>query len=136
MKKIWVNGCFDILHIGHIRLLEYAKSRGDFLTVGIDSDNRVKELKGKDRPINSEFLRIEMLEAIKWVDSVVVFSSDKGLERLIQLYSDLIIIGSDYRTKTIVGSKYSKVEFFDRIDNYSTTNLVERIVDRRVIDAD
>ena len=129
MKKIWVNGCFDILHIGHIRLLEYAKSRGDFLTVGIDSDNRVKELKGKDRPINSEFLRIEMLEAIKWVDNVVVFSSDKGLEQLIRLYSDLIIIGSDYRTKTIVGSQYSKVEFFDRIDNYSTTDLVERITE-------
>lgn len=129
MKKIWVNGCFDILHIGHIRLLEHAKSRGDFLTVGIDSDNRVKELKGKDRPINSEFLRIEMLEAIKWVDNVVVFSSDKGLEQLIQLYSDLIIIGSDYRTKTIVGSQYSKVEFFDRIDNYSTTDLVERITE-------
>tara|TARA_R110000824_G_scaffold242945_1_gene431591 strand:+ start:633 stop:1028 length:396 start_codon:yes stop_codon:yes gene_type:complete len=127
MKKIWINGCFDILHVGHLRLLEHAKSRGDFLTVGIDSDDRVKELKGKDRPINSEFLRTEMLEAIKWVDNVVVFSSDKELEQLIQLTSDLMIIGSDYKNKRIVGSQYSKVEFFDRIDDYSTTNLVKRI---------
>tara|TARA_R110000744_G_scaffold18544_2_gene49762 strand:- start:244 stop:639 length:396 start_codon:yes stop_codon:yes gene_type:complete len=127
MKKIWTNGCFDILHIGHLRLLEHAKSRGDFLTVGIDSDDRVKELKGKDRPINNEFLRTEMLKAIKWVDNVVVFSSDKELEQLIQLTSDLIIIGSDYKNKRIVGSQYSKVEFFDRVDDYSTTNLVKRI---------
>ena len=127
MKKIWINGCFDILHVGHLRLLEHAKSRGDFLTVGIDSDDRVKELKGKDRPINNEFLRTEMLEAIKWVDNVVVFSSDKELEQLIQLTSDLMIIGSDYKNKRIVGSQYSKVEFFDRIDDYSTTNLVKRI---------
>jgi rfaE bifunctional protein nucleotidyltransferase chain/domain len=127
MKKIWINGCFDILHIGHLRLLEHAKSRGDFLTVGIDSDDRVKELKGKDRPINNEFLRTEMLKAIKWVDNVVVFSSDKELEQLIQLTSDLIIIGSDYKNKRIVGSQYSKVEFFDRVDDYSTTNLVKRI---------
>jgi D-beta-D-heptose 7-phosphate kinase/D-beta-D-heptose 1-phosphate adenosyltransferase len=127
MKKIWINGCFDVLHIGHLRLLEHAKSRGDFLTVGIDSDDRVKELKGKDRPINNEFLRTEMLEAIKWVDNVVVFSSDKELEQLIQLTSDLMIIGSDYKNKRIVGSQYSKVEFFDRIDDYSTTNLVKRI---------
>ena len=127
MKKIWINGCFDILHIVHLRLLEHAKSRGDFLTVGIDSDDRVKELKGKDRPINNEFLRTEMLKAIKWVDNVVVFSSDKELEQLIQLTSDLIIIGSDYKNKRIVGSQYSKVEFFDRVDDYSTTNLVKRI---------
>ena len=127
MKKIWINGCFDILHIGHLRLLEHAKSRGDFLTVGIDSDDRVKELKGKDRPINNEFLRTEMLKAIKWVANVVVFSSDKELEQLIQLTSDLIIIGSDYKNKRIVGSQYSKVEFFDRVDDYSTTNLVKRI---------
>jgi|TARA_R110000824_G_scaffold301978_1_gene489907 D-beta-D-heptose 7-phosphate kinase/D-beta-D-heptose 1-phosphate adenosyltransferase len=127
MKKIWINGCFDILHVGHLRLLEYAKSRGDFLTVGIDSDDRIKELKGKDRPINNEFLRTEMLEALKWVDNVVVFSSDKELEQLIQLTSDLMIIGSDYKNKRIVGSQYSKVEFFDRVDGHSTTNLVKRI---------
>lgn len=127
MKKIWTNGCFDVLHIGHLRLLEHAKSCGDFLTVGIDSDDRIKKLKGKDRPINSEFLRTEMLKAIKWVDNVVVFSSDKELEQLVQLTSDLMIIGSDYRSKKIIGSQHSKVEFFDRIEDYSTTNLVKRI---------
>ena len=127
MKKIWTNGCFDILHVGHLRLLEYAKSRGDFLTVGIDSDSRVRELKGKNRPINNEFSRMKMLEAIRWVDNVVVFSSDKELEQLIRLTSDLMIIGSDYQNKRVVGSQYSKVEFFDRVDDYSTTDIIKEL---------
>jgi len=80
MRKIWTNGCFDILHIGHIKMLEAAKSRGDYLVVGIDSDSRVKELKGKDRPFNNQENRKAFLESIRFVDEVVVFESAQHLE--------------------------------------------------------
>jgi D-beta-D-heptose 7-phosphate kinase / D-beta-D-heptose 1-phosphate adenosyltransferase len=128
-KAVWTNGCFDILHLGHLRLLEYAKSRGDFLIVGIDSDERVKQLKGKQRPINNEFFRKEMLESIRWVDNVVVFSSDNQLEKFIQSTADLIVVGSDYINKRVIGSQYAKVDFFDRIEGFSTTEIIEKIND-------
>ena len=130
MKKVvWTNGCFDILHLGHLRLLEYAKSRGDFLIVGIDSDERVRQLKGKQRPINNEFFRKEMLESIRWVDNVVVFSSDNQLEKLIESTADLIVVGSDYINKRIIGSEHAEVCFFDRIEGFSTTEIIEKIND-------
>jgi len=123
MKKIWTNGCFDVLHIGHMRLLEYAKSLGGTLTVGIDSDSRVKLLKGDKRPINQQDARKEMLMGIRWVDSVVVFNSDNELEKLIEAKADLIVVGSDYRHRQVIGSKHAEVSFFERIDGYSTTNI-------------
>jgi D-beta-D-heptose 7-phosphate kinase/D-beta-D-heptose 1-phosphate adenosyltransferase len=128
MNKIWTNGCFDVLHIGHIRLLKYARSLGDQLTVGIDSDRRVQELKGNNRPINDENSRKEMLLSVRWVDNVIVFDSDHELEILIQQHSDQMIIGSDYRNKRIIGSQYSKVEFFDKIDDHSTTSILTKII--------
>ena len=126
MKKIWVNGCFDILHIGHMRLLEYAKSLGGGgkLTVGIDSDSRVKSLKGDKRPINNQDTRKEMLMGIRWVDSVIVFNCEQELENLIKTHSDTMVVGSDYKDKRVVGSEYSEVVFFDRIGEYSTTNIL------------
>ena len=127
MTKIWTNGCFDMLHIGHIRLLKYAKSLGDQLTVGIDSDRRIQEIKGINRPINNENFRKEMLLSIRWVDNVVVFNSDQELETLIQQYSDKMIIGSDYRNKRVIGSQYSEVEFFNKIDDCSTTDTLTKL---------
>ena len=127
MTKIWTNGCFDMLHIGHIRLLKYAKSLGDQLTVGIDSDRRTRVLKGINRPINNENFRKEMLLSIRWVDNVVVFDSDQELETLIQQYSDKMIIGSDYRNKRVIGSQYSEVEFFNKIDDCSTTDTLTKL---------
>lgn len=115
-----------MLHLGHIRLLEYAKSCGDYLTVGIDSDHRVQQSKGIDRPINDENFRKEMLLSIRWVDNVVVFGSDSELEDLIETHSDKMVIGSDYRNRRVIGSQHSKVVFFDRIEGYSTTNLVKK----------
>jgi len=102
MKKIFVNGTFDILHLGHVALLEYAKSLGDELTVGIDSDIRVKELKGNDRPINDQRERALMLLSLKCVDKVMIFDTD---EDLIELVSDcdVMVKGSDYKNKPIVG---------------------------------
>ena len=125
--KIWVNGCFDLLHIGHIRLLKYARSLGSTLTVGIDSDDRIAISKGKKRHINKQNIRKEMLMSIRWVDNVIVFNTDRELEDLIKMHSDRIVIGSDYRNKRVIGSEYSEVMFFNKIENYSTTNLLEKI---------
>ena len=127
MNKIWTNGCFDILHIGHIRLLKYAKSLGDQLTVGIDSDRRIQEIKGINRPINGENFRKEMLLSIRWVDNVVVFDSDQELETLIQQHSDKMVVGSDYRNKRVIGNQYSEVEFFNKIDDHSTTDTLTKL---------
>ena len=128
-KIIWTNGCFDILHRGHIELFEYAKSLGDELVVGIDSDRRVKEDKGEDRPINSLDDRAIILQSIKYIDRVIEFDSTNELERLIKdIRPDVMVIGSDWKNKPVVGSEYTnELIFFNRIDGYSTTNIIKAI---------
>lgn len=124
MKTIWTNGCYDILHIGHIRLMRYAKSLGDRLIVGIDSDQRVSLLKGKDRPFNKEENRKEFLLTIKYVDNVFIFDSEEEMRKL--LYDqqvDIIVVGKEYENKKVVGSELAEVRFFDKVENYSTTNV-------------
>jgi rfaE bifunctional protein nucleotidyltransferase chain/domain len=127
MKVIWTNGCFDILHRGHIELFKFCKSQGDYLVVGIDTDKRVKQNKGPDRPFNKEEDRSFFLESIKYIDKVVMFSSDEELEqRLVENGVDIMIVGSDWQGKRVVGEeKVNKVLFFDRIGTYSTTNILE-----------
>jgi D-beta-D-heptose 7-phosphate kinase/D-beta-D-heptose 1-phosphate adenosyltransferase len=130
MKKVFVNGTFDILHVGHIALLDYAKSLGDQLVVGIDSDDRVRLLKGFDRPINSQVERGTLLAALKSVDEVFVFDTDDELTSLIQA-CDIMVKGSDYRDKPIVGQEICKqIVFFERLNGYSTTNKIQDIVNR------
>ena len=103
--KIFVNGTFDVLHRGHIELLNYAKSLGDHLTVAIDSDSRVKTLKGKDRPINTFNDRKFHLFNLKAVDEVLYFSEDEDLRTLLMLGNyDIMVKGSDYKDKPIIGS--------------------------------
>tara|TARA_Y100001973_G_C5184174_1_gene326769 strand:+ start:395 stop:781 length:387 start_codon:yes stop_codon:yes gene_type:complete len=125
MKRIWTNGCFDILHVGHIELFKYARSLGCRLTVGIDSDKRVSELKGKNRPINDENYRKKMLSSIRWVDNVVVFNDEKELCDSVQKHADIIVVGSDYKNKRVIGSEWAEVVFFDKIEGYSTTKIIE-----------
>jgi D-beta-D-heptose 7-phosphate kinase/D-beta-D-heptose 1-phosphate adenosyltransferase len=127
MKIVWTNGCFDILHRGHIELFKYAKSLGDLLLIGIDSDKKVKVDKGQDRPINEEQDRKFMLESIKYVDKVFIFNSKQELEDLIKLVKpNIMIIGSDWKEKEVVGQKYTEeINFFDRIPKYSTTNIIK-----------
>jgi len=128
MKIVWVNGCFDILHRGHIELFEYAKSLGDFLIVGIDSDNRIREHKGPNRPINNHQDRKFFLKSIKYVDEVVVFESNTELENWIKFYEpDILVVGSEYKDEGVVGSEYAKnIEFFDRVKGYSTSKILEK----------
>jgi D-beta-D-heptose 7-phosphate kinase/D-beta-D-heptose 1-phosphate adenosyltransferase len=130
MRIIWVNGCFDTLHLGHIELLKFAKSRGDLLFVGIDSDARIRQKKGEQRPIQDEKTRFTILSNLKVVDNVCIFDTDYQLERLIADYNVVeIVIGDDYKDKTIIGSKYCEnITFFPRIEQYSTTKIVEKIM--------
>ena len=132
MKHIFVNGTFDILHPGHIQLLNYAKSLGDSLTVGIDSDRRVREKKGPTRPVNSVGDRAYMLQNLKAVDYIVVFDSDEELERCIKTVKpDIMVVGSDWKDKSVIGSMYAaELRFFDRIEEYATTKTIQSIIDR------
>lgn len=130
--KIFVNGTFDLLHSGHLALLKAAKDLGGFVLVAIDSDHRVQMLKGADRPIRTQQHRQEMLLALKYVDEVAVFGSDTELVKIIKDYSpDLMIKGSDYRGKPILGAEYCKaIHFIEKTDD-STTKTIESIFARR-----
>ena len=129
MKKVWVNGVFDVLHRGHIELLEFAESQGDWLCVGIDSDERVKELKGNSRPINSQEDRKYFLSSIIYVNEVVIFKTEEELSNIIKEYNpDIFVIGSDYKDKKIVGKEWlKKIVFFDKIGEYSSTSIINKI---------
>jgi len=129
MKTIFVNGCFDILHPGHIELFKIAKSLGDRLIVATDTDEKIKIDKGNSRPINTLFHRKLMLESIKYIDVVLIFNTDLELERLIELYRpDILVKGGDWRNGEIVGGKFAQeVRFFDRYGEYSTTKFLEQL---------
>ncbi len=131
--NIFVNGTFDILHRGHLELLNYAKSLGDYLCVGIDTDERVKEKKGPTRPIHSQDERKFFLENLKAVDEVKLFSSDEELEGLVKSFKpDIMVVGSDWKDKSVIGSYYAaELIFFDRIGDYATTKTIQDIIDRR-----
>ena len=126
MNKVGVNGTFDIVHIGHIRLLEYASSFG-FVRVGLDTDKRVRERKGKERPFNTLSDRMDFISSIRFVDSVVPFDSDDELiNRICEWKPDVMVIGDDYQYEQIIGVDYvPKVEFFKRIKEISTTKILE-----------
>ena len=126
MKNVWVNGCFDVLHVGHLELLKHAKSLGDRLIVGIDTDERVKEMKGEHRPINNTLDRMTMLNGFECVDEVTYFSTDASLRRNLIAYGiDTMVVGSDYKNKTVIGSDLvESVVFFDRVGDYSTTKTI------------
>lgn len=131
MKRVLVNGAFDILHVGHIDLLNYAKSLGNHLTVALDTDRRIKENKGVTRPINSFATRSVIMKNLKAVDEVMSFDSDNELISIIKEV-DVRVIGSDWKDKPIVGEEFCKeLVFFDRVNNESTTKTIQSIIDRR-----
>jgi len=131
-KSVFVNGTFDILHLGHLALLNYAKNLGDKLFVAIDSDERIKQLKGPTRPIYDAFQRKTMLLNLKAVDEVEIFNSDEELEMWIkQINPSIMVVGSDWQNKTVIGSQFVKrLEFFERINAYSSTKTIQDIINR------
>ena len=132
MTTVVVNGTFDILHPGHIAMLNTARSLGNYLIVCIDTDRRVKELKGDKRPINDQVFRKVMLQNLKSVDIVEFFDSQEELIEILQLYQpDIMVKGSDWKGKSVVAEKYVKEIFwYDRIDEYSTTKIIQDIINR------
>jgi|TARA_R100000081_G_scaffold22615_1_gene9806 D-beta-D-heptose 7-phosphate kinase/D-beta-D-heptose 1-phosphate adenosyltransferase len=126
MVKVWVNGCFDVLHRGHYELFNYAKSLGDKLAVGIDSDEKVSKDKGTNRPFNNINDRVYALQSLKAVNEVYVFNSRKELEDLIENYQpDYLVVGSDWKDKDVVGGHFAKeIVYFNRIEGYSTTSIL------------
>ncbi|EGK8022958.1 D-glycero-beta-D-manno-heptose-7-phosphate kinase [Campylobacter lari] len=127
-KVVFTNGCFDIMHYGHIKYLEKAKKLGDILVVGLNSDESVKKLKGSSRPINLEFQRACMLASMYFVDYVVIFDEDTPYELIEFLKPDVLVKGADYKDKEVVGSNLvKKVELIDFEDGFSTTNIINRI---------
>ena len=127
MKVVWTNGCFDVLHRGHIEMLKFARSLGDKLIVGLDTDEKVKLSKGENRPFNNLEDREMMVRSIRYVDDTVSFDSQNELENLIKtIKPDILVVGSDWEGKYVVGSQYAKeLKFFDRIGEYSTTRILQ-----------
>jgi D-beta-D-heptose 7-phosphate kinase/D-beta-D-heptose 1-phosphate adenosyltransferase len=128
-NTVWLNGTFDVLHMGHIELFRQAKKLAGpsgRVIVGTDSDQRVRELKGPTRPINNLIDRVDFLRAIKYIDGVVTFSSADELEARIKQFSpDILLIGDDYVDKPIVGSQFAKkVVFFPRYGGLSSSGII------------
>ena len=127
-KIVFTNGCFDILHLGHIKYLQKAKALGDILIVGVNSNESVKRLKGESRPINDEFDRAYLLASLEVVDYVVVFSEDTPYELIDRIKPDILVKGADYKGKEVVGSDIvDEVKLIDFIDGKSTTNIIKRM---------
>ena len=131
-KVVFTNGCFDILHVGHVRYLKQARSLGDILVIGLNKDSSVKKLKGPDRPVTGERERAEILGALECVNCVVLFSEPTP-ERLIRsIRPDFLVKGGDWKKEKIVGSAFvesygGKVRSLPFVKGYSTTNLLEKI---------
>lgn len=131
-KIVFTNGCFDLLHPGHLRYLAQARDLGDFLIIGLNSDDSVSRLKGPNRPIQKEAVRAEMLAALHVVDAVVVFDEDTPFELINYLKPDILVKGGDYTPDTVVGADVvtangGQVEIISFEEGYSTTDLIEKI---------
>lgn len=127
-KVVFTNGCFDILHAGHIKYLNKAKKLGEILIIGLNSDSSVKRLKGKTRPINSQNSRALLLSALEFVDFVVIFDEDTPLNLIEKIRPDILVKGADYAGKEVVGSSIAKeVVLVDFEDGFSTTNIINKI---------
>jgi D-beta-D-heptose 7-phosphate kinase/D-beta-D-heptose 1-phosphate adenosyltransferase len=122
--KVFTNGCFDILHRGHINLLEASKKMGNYLIVGLNSDASVKRLKGADRPINNQEDRKKALESIKFVDEVVIFDEDTPYELIKNIKPDIITKGGDYKAESVVGHDLAIVKIIPLVQGYSTTKII------------
>ncbi len=127
-KIVFTNGCFDILHRGHVEYLQKSRELGDFLILGLNSDSSVKRLKGNDRPINNENDRAAVLSALECIDYICIFDEDTPFELIKALKPDILAKGGDYKTEDVVGREFSKeTVIIDFVDGYSTTNIIKKI---------
>lgn len=131
-KIVFTNGCFDIMHVGHVRYLQEASKLGDILIVGVNSDDSVKRLKGQERPINSAKDRAELLGALGFVDYIVIFDEDTPLNLIKKIQPDILVKGGDYSKEYVVGTKEveangGKLVLLPFVEGRSTTNIIKRI---------
>lgn len=129
---VTTNGCFDILHVGHVRYLEKTKTFADVLIVALNSDKSVKSIKGDSRPINKEEDRAEVLSALRCVDYVVLFDEDSPIELLLQIKPDVYTKGADYTVETLPEAKPimengGRVEFISFVEGKSTTSIINKM---------
>jgi len=130
-KIVFSNGCFDVLHRGHIYLLSRARELGDLLVVGLNSDASVTKLKGPGRPVNNQESRAEVLGALAFVDYIIVFEEDTPMDMIITLKPDILIKGGDYKLEDIVGhqeviSSGGSVETIPMLEGYSSSSIIDR----------
>ncbi len=127
-RIIFTNGCFDIIHIGHIELLRKAKDRGDILIVGLNSDRSVREIKGEGRPILDERSRATVLSSINYVDYVVIFDEKTPYSLIKAIKPDILLKGKDWKEDEIVGRDIAgEIARVDIVPGYSTTEILEKI---------
>lgn len=131
-KLVFTNGCFDILHRGHIEYLYQARNLGDALMVGVNTDNSVKRLKGEMRPINGEYDRMMLLASLYFVDYVVLFDEDTPLQLIKSVRPDILVKGGDYTRDTIVGADFvvstgGEVVVISFVEGYSTTKVINKM---------
>ena len=131
-KIVFTNGCFDILHVGHVKYLQEAKSFGDILIVGLNSDESVRRLKGPTRPVNTAEDRAYLLAALEAVDFVVPFSEDTPYNLIKMREPDVLVKGGDYKGKQVVGTEFAEeLKLVDFIDGKSTTKTIQKIQDEK-----
>jgi rfaE bifunctional protein nucleotidyltransferase chain/domain len=131
-KVVFTNGCFDLLHLGHIDYLEKSRNLGDKLIVGVNSDASINRIKGADRPIQDEYARLRLVAALDFVDAVIKFEEDTPEELIRFLMPDILVKGADYEVSNIVGAddvmkNGGNVETITLLDGYSTTNIINKI---------
>ncbi len=126
-KVVFTNGCFDVIHRGHVELLKFCRQAGDRVVIGLNSDKSVKGLKGESRPYNSEHDRKFILESLKYVDEVYIFDEPTPYKLIQQIKPDLIVKGGDYKPENVVGSDLCDVEIFNFINGYSTTITLDKM---------
>ena len=129
-KIVFTNGCFDLLHAGHMFLLDFAADQGDYLVVGLNSDDSIKRLKGKNRPIQNQNTRYENLKNVKNVDSVIIFDDDTPENLIKEIKPNILVKGKDYKKKEVVGKNYvesygGKLVFSPILSGFSTTNIIK-----------
>ena len=131
-KVVFTNGCFDIVHSGHIHILKEAKKQGDILILGLNSDSSIKRLKGETRPIFKEEERLELLSSFEFIDYIVLFDEDTPLEVIKLIRPDVLVKGADYKDKYVVGTNEIKeyggeLVLVDLVEGRSTTNVIEKL---------
>lgn len=131
-KVVFSNGCFDIVHLGHIDYLEKARNLGDRLIIGLNTDESVKRLKGHTRPVVSEYPRARLIASLEFVDAVTFFGEDTPLNLIQKIMPNILTKGADYSVENIVGAKEvlangGKVETIDLVEGFSTSSLIQKI---------